>query len=182
MSWPGTSSLLQRLDTDSKVFTKISTLQTYLQDKSQFGLVTKHSCGKNKHNRFEQTIIQDSNGCLFIPIWNLMSQPHPITVLPQSVITQTASFANCTHTHIHTHTHTHTHTQQFSHSYKKCRRYLKTLQAHYMGMGTLGHLSQESKSKAVIKEKSDLLEDIIPLEARTDGICCDRTACSMGWM
>jgi hypothetical protein len=39
-----------------------------------------------------------------------------------------------------------------------------------------------NKPKTVIKEKSDLLEDIIPLEARTDGICCNRRACSMGWM
>jgi hypothetical protein len=47
---------------------------------------------------------------------NVCPGPHPITVLHHSVITQTTLFSNCTHTY----------TQQFSHSYKKCRRYLKT--------------------------------------------------------
>jgi hypothetical protein len=130
----------------------------------------------------ERMNILDSNKPVFRTVMdiysslseNLCPSTHPITVLRHSVITQTASFSNCMRTH--------TYTQQFSHSYKKCRRYLKTLQVRHMGMGTLGHLSQKSKPRAVIKVKSDLLEDIIPLEARTDGICCDMTACSMGWM
>jgi hypothetical protein len=51
-----------------------------------------------------------------------------------------------------------------------------------MGVRVFGHLSQESKPTAVAKEQRDLLEDIIPLEAQTDGICCNGTACNMGWM
>lgn len=32
---------------------------------------------------------------------NLRPSPHPIPVLHHSVMTQTASFSNCTHTHTH---------------------------------------------------------------------------------
>jgi hypothetical protein len=98
-------SIAKTVDTNSNIHSQKSVLYRLIYKTSNNLDVTKHNCGKNEHSRFKQTSIQDSNGCLFFPIWKCMSRPTPYYCFI-SLCDNTNNFVFCVRARTHAHTHT----------------------------------------------------------------------------